>query len=302
MRKRTRLGLAAALLLALGLQGSANPTPPPGFEGRFVWTGKDHLFGGFSAIELAADGRSFLAISDRGAFVRGRLQRDVDGRITSVQSGEVTLLKGDGDAPLRSRRTDSEGLAVGPGGTAYVSFEGVARVLRYARIDGPAENLPVARDFRNLLGNSGLEALAIDAAGTLYTIPERSGAMGRPFPVYRFRDGKWDKRLSIPRNGNFLVVAADVGPDGRFYLLERQFHGLAGFASRLRRFDLTSTGLTSTGLTGEKVLLETPVGLHDNLEGLSIWRDAKGLHATMISDDNFYFLQVTELVEYRLPD
>jgi hypothetical protein len=43
--------------------------------------------------------------------------------------------------------------------------------------------------------------------------------------------------------------------------------------------------------------------MHDNLEGLSVWRDDQGvLHATMISDDNFIFVQQTQIVEYRLLD
>jgi hypothetical protein len=89
-----------------------------------------------------------------------------------------------------------------------------------------------------------------------------------------------------------------VGPDGRFYVLERDFRGLAGFASRLRRFDFGDNALTN-----EVTLIETPTGLHDNLEGLSIWRDENGrLTATMIADNNFSFLLPNQIVEYRLPD
>jgi hypothetical protein len=49
------------------------------------------------------------------------------------------------------------------------------------------------------------------------------------------------------------------------------------------------------------VLVDTPAGTHDNLEGLSVWRGPRGLVATMISDDNFRFFQTTEIVEYALP-
>ena len=125
-------------------------------------------------------------------------------------------------------------------------------------------------------------------------------AMGRakPFPVYRFRNGVWDQPFILPRRGYFLAVAADIGPDGRFYLLERQFFGLLGFGSRVRRFTMSPDGLSK-----EETLLQTTPGQHDNLEGLSVWRDASGtLRLTMISDDNFLFLQRTEIVEYRVPD
>ena len=84
-----------------------------------------------------------------------------------------------------------------------------------------------------------------------------------------------------------------MGPDGRLYVLERDFTGL-GFRSRLRRLNIDGSG--------EEILLTTATGTHDNLEGLDVWADAEGLRATMISDDNRYFFQETQFVDYRLPD
>ena len=298
MRRRPLFAVAAGLVLAAGLEGSANPTAPAGFLGEIRWTMPDPRFGGFSGIEVSADGSSFLAITDRGGFTRARLTRDDSDRITAVAADSIQLLKGQGTGPLKMFRTDSEGLAVANDGRVYISFEGVSRVLRYDRIDGPAENLPIAGAFRNMQINSSLEALAIDADDVIYTVPERSGREDRPFPVYRFRDGVWDDALSVPRAGSFLPVGADIGPDGRFYLLERQFRGWAGFSSRLRRFSMTPNGFINA-----QTVLETPAGLHDNLESVSIWRDHQNrLRATMIADDNFLVLQNTEIVEYLLPD
>ena len=79
-------------------------------------------------------------------------------------------------------------------------------------------------------------------------------------------------------------------------MLERAFFGPAGFANRLRRFDLPDA------LAHETVVLQTEPGVQDNLEGLAIWRDAKGLRATMVSDANFSSLLRSEIAEYRLPD
>mgnify|MGYP002634128825 CR=1 FL=1 len=106
----------------------------------------------------------------------------------------------------------------------------------------------------------------------------------------------WDQPFSIPRRGPFLVVGADIGPDGKFYLLERHLSGIFGFQTRIRRF-----ALTGEALSDENVLLETPTGKHDNLEGIAVWRDAAGdIRITMISDDNFRSFQKTEFVEYRV--
>lgn len=298
MPKRPLLALTAGACLALALQGSASPPAPAGFLGSYEWTMADDAFGGLSGIELSADGLRFTAISDRGAWTAGTITRDAQGRITAITAAPLRILRGKGDGPLEKGRNDSEGLAIAPDGTAFVSFENVARVLRYATLDGPAENLPTPPEFATLQTNSALEALAIAPDGTLYTLPERSGRMERPFPLWRFRNGTWDQPFALRRDGGFLAVGADIGPDGRFYLLEREFHGIAGFASRVRSF-----ALSKSGLTDERTDLQSPTGLHDNLEGISVWRGPDGaIRLTLISDDNYNFFQTTEIVEYRLPD
>ena len=298
MYRRSGFAVIAGVTLVLALEGSASQPAAEGYIGSFVWTMDDARFGGFSGIEVAPDGFTFTALSDRGAWTRGQITRDAEGVITAMAAAPIELLKGNKVAPLSVGRSDSEGMATGADGEIYVSFEGAARVLRYASFGGSAENLPQHPDFRKLQRNSALEALAIDAEGTLYTLPERSGREDRPFHVYRFRKGAWDQPFTLPRRGSFLPVGADFGPDGRFYLLERQFLGIMGFASRVRSFTLIGDGLTD-----EQTVLQTPSGRHDNLEGLSVWRDGNGaIRLTMISDDNFRFFQRTEVVEYRLPD
>lgn len=297
MQRRALLGLTAAAFLCLGLQGSAAPPFPAGFVAAFRWVTDDSLLGGLSAIEVSPDGDHFFALTDRGAITEGTFARDAGGKITNVIAPPMRLLKGDGDAPLKPSRSDSEGLALAQDGTIFISFEGVARLLSYATIDARAENLPSPREFRAMQKNSSLEALAMDAQGRLYTLPERSGADDRPFPVYRFENGRWTQPFSIARIGEFLPVAADFGPDGRFYLLERNFLGLAGFSSRVRVFDLRPDAAVEG-----TIVLETAAGVHDNLEGLSVWQDAAGnIRLTMVSDDNFQFYLRSEIVEYLLP-
>lgn len=313
MPGRSRLAvIAAAALVAIGLQSSASPTPPPGFIGAYRWTVADPRFGGFSAIDMTADGTEFTAVNDKGAFVQGRLNRTAEGSIASVDAGPVTRLKSVSGAPLAGNETDSEGLAIAADGTAYVSFEGIARVLRYPALDGPAQALPTPPAFRDFPRNAALEALAVDGDGVLYTFPEdvagskrirlligqRGNHKGPAFPVWRFANGSWTQPFDLPRDGVFLPVGADFGPDGRLYVLERSFHGLAGFGSRVRSFQVGAEALSD-----QQVHLTSPTGLHDNLEGLSVWRDDNGaIRLTMISDDNFLSVQRTEIVEYRLSD
>ena len=133
--------------------------------------------------------------------------------------------------------------------------------------------------------------------GRLYTLTEKSRTLEGDIPVYRWDGQAWSTPFVLPARGGFLPVSADFGPDGRLYVLERSV-SLTGFRTRLRRWDTTNDVPSA-----EETLLETATGTHDNLEGLSIWRDAQGeMRATMVSDDNFLALQRTELVEYLLPD
>ncbi|MCT2539479.1 esterase-like activity of phytase family protein [Sedimentimonas flavescens] len=298
MQKRARLALIALALAFAGHPATAaDPALRAEFLQTYAWSTANAAFGGFSGLELEDDGRDFVALSDRATLWRGRIARDATDRIVgvNVRSGPVKLRDSKGDG-LGQSSGDSEGLALAPDGSVYVSFEGLHRVARYPRDDGPAERLPRPEAFKRFQSNSSLEALAIAPDGTLYTLPERSGMLNRPFPVWRYRDGTWDQPFAIPRDGDWLPVGADFGPDGRFYLLERDFWGLLGFLTRVRVFDIAGDSVT-----GGDVLLQTRAGVHDNLEGIAVWRDRGGaIRLTMVADDNFRIFQRTELVEYRL--
>lgn len=314
MQKRARFPVIIAALLILGLEGSAEPRSYASYVASYTWRGADDRFGGFSAIEMAEDGSALVAVSDRGSYITARIRRDGAGRITEVINGAMGNLKGADGADLKRRgwQADSEGLAIAPDGTVYISFEGrkSARVMRFASLDAPGTVIKGLEAFKSLPGNASFEALAVDAKGRIYVIPEEVGPTqplrlltgtpanpdGADFPIWR-HDGKgWSQPYSLPRRGSHLPVGADFGPDGRLYVLEREFRGLGGFGSRVRSFKLGKTELE-----GERIEMQSPAGRHDNLEGIAVWRDRTGaIRLTMVADDNFLPIQRTELVEYRL--
>jgi hypothetical protein len=288
-----------AVLLAAVLAGVPGWAGGPRLEldARVVWRGNDPRFGGFSGIAMSEDGTGFLAISDHGSWATAEVERS-DGRMTGVSKTGIGPLRAISGAALEDEEVDAEGLAFDARGRAWVSFEAFHRIRRYDEIDGPATDIEGHPAFPRLQRNSGLEALAIDASGTLYAVPERSGKWEWPFPVFRLRDGRWDTDLELRRDGTFLVVDADFGPDGRFYLLERDFQWLGGFASRIRSFRLGPDGFED-----ELTLLQTESGTLDNFEGISVWRDPAGtIRATLIADDNFMAFQSTVVAEYRLAE
>ncbi|SFD64857.1 esterase-like activity of phytase family protein [Roseivivax sediminis] len=295
MLRRPDRALGAVLLASVALTSSAGPPEGARLVGETPWTVEATAFGGLSGLELSADGRRFTAIGDRGLILSGTIARDDSGRIEDIETGPLRRLREADGQPVTGARLDSEGLAIGPAGT-FVSFEGIPRILR---LDEKDRGTPIelSAEMKALEGNSGLEALAIDLEGRLVALPERSGRLTRPFPVWRLEGGSWRVVARIPRSGGFLVTGADIGPDGRLYVLERSFT-VIGFRSRVRRFELTDEGARA-----ETLLLETGTGVHDNLEGISAWQDADGaIRLTMVSDDNFNPLQRTEFVEYLVRD
>jgi len=289
--------LIAALWMILALDGSAGTLLAPNFISSYIWRSDAPKHGGFSGLELSADGSQFTAISDRGGGTTGQITRDNAGHITAITAAPVANIKDTNGQPLHPERSDSEGLAIAPGGQTFISFEGVgtARLMAFDSLSKPGRDLPRPPEFAALRRNSALEALAIDAKGVLYTLPETPRGTG-PYPVFRFANGKWDHKLTLPRSKAFDAVGADFGPDGRFYLLERGFHGIFGFSSQVRSFAVTPRGFADARLE-----LRTTPATHDNLEGIAVWRDAAGnIRLTMIADDNFFWAQRTEVVEYRI--
>ena len=264
------------------------------FLSSYHWTKERVGFGGYSGISLTPDGAGFVIISDRAHLIQGTIFRH-GGQIIGVRSAEMEPLGLPDEFFADPSVQDTEGLALGSDGSLYVSVESENRVLRRGA-EGTWTSLPRDPEIDALPLNRGLEALAIAPDDTIYALPETSTGLNIPFPVFRFRTGSgWDQPMSISRSDGFLPVGADVGPDGQLYVLERGFGGF-GFSSRVRRFEISG----GADLDGE-TLLRTKPRQHDNLEGLSVWTATDGtLRLTMISDDNFLFLQKTEIVEYAV--
>jgi hypothetical protein len=295
MRLCPFIALIAALAWAAPSSG-VTPAQQAELVGGTVLTQRGPGVGGFSGLYLDADGTGFIALSDRGALVRGTIRRAGDGRILGARLGPMVPLLAASGRPMHPDQDDSEGLAVGPDGTIYIAFEGQGRVEARAGLAAVPRLLPVDPSFRRFPPNRGLESLAIARDGALYALPEDAPLADGTIPLYRFAGDQWSVVRSLPASGKFLPVEADIGPDGALYLLERRFRGFLGFASQVRRFTLDGDD------TGQ-ILLTTHTGEHDNLEGLSVWRAPNGhLRLTMISDDNFFPAQRSEIVEYELRD
>lgn len=234
-------------------------------------------------------------ISDRGQVTQAALQRS-NGRISGVGILSSSRLGKPAGGRLHKKASDAEGLAIASNGNAFVSFEHHHRIMRTNLITGHTSgriNLP----FENTMGdNSGVEALAISADGTLFAVAEQAQAGGAPFPLYAYKHGNWRVSARIPKRGPFLPVGADFDTKNRLWLLERAATPL-GFRSRVRLF------IIDPSEPREYTLLTTIPARYDNLEGISVWNDKDGqMYVTLISDDNFMRILRTQIVEYTVSE
>ncbi|MGB0900697.1 esterase-like activity of phytase family protein [Halocynthiibacter sp.] len=294
---RFRSTLILALLSPAAMVGDQLPPAQAVFLDNYTVGNHIPGFGGLSGLEISENGNSFFALSDRSILFEGQFARQNE-HITDVMVRAPIPLLQEGGTAFHGKSGDSEGLALTNDGRIVISFEGIPRLsaLPHPRLPSAGLNrFERPDDFQKMPENAALEALAVDSAGTFYTLPEDTRD-GSDFPVWRFRDNIWDQPFLIPRVGDYLPVGADFSSDGDLYLLERRL-ALTGFASRIRRFRI-SGNMISDG----EIILETAPGQHDNLEGIALWRDDQGhIRITMVSDNNYFILQRTEFVEYMIP-
>ncbi len=274
------------------------------FRGGLVLTSPNRDFGGISALRMTPDGERFLALTDRGHWLRARLVYR-DGRPVALTDAELAPMLGADGRPLNKRGWyDSESLAE-DGSTVYVGFERVNEIVRFDLTkDGllaRGQPIPVPPGVKALPNNKGLECLAMPAkgqplAGTLIAISERG--LDGAGNILGFLIGATGGTFTVKRIADFDISDCTVTPRGDLLLLERRFSWLRGVAMRIRRVPLTTVKAGAV-LDGEELIFADMAYQIDNMEGISTHREADGtLVLTLISDDNFSPIQRTVLLQF----
>jgi len=279
------------------------------FRGGLVLTSPYRDFGGLSAIRIAADGAHFVALSDKGRWFRGRIVYDGTRPAGIAEAETAPILAPDGKPVAERGWYDTESLAE-DGGTLYVGIERVHQILRfnYAKDGLLARGQPIALPpaLRALPANKGIEGLVfvpkgLPLGGTLIAVSERG--LDRPGNVLAFLiGGPSPGTFTIVRSARFDISDAALLPGGDLLLLERKFSWTGGLSVRIRRVALAE--IKPDALVEGSVLFEADLGYDlDNMEGLSVHRTAAGdVVLTLISDDNFSFLQRTLLLQFTLAE
>ena len=124
--------------------------------------------------------------------------------------------------------------------------------------DTQASTTTKAPAHLDLPTNGGLEALAGDAGGALYALPET--ASDGAFQLLQLAGGSWRTVGAVPSSGGFVPVGADFDAGGALYVLERKFSFFM-FQSRVRRLTLGAGGILSL-----ETIWQSELGEYDNLE------------------------------------
>ncbi len=285
------------------------------FRGGLALSSSEAAFGGISGLRLDADGAHFLAVTDNGSWLRGRIVYS-DGRPSGIADAEMAPLLGPDGNPLAARGWyDAESLE-NDNGTLYVGLERVEKIVRfdYARdgLKARARVLPVPDDFRTFTFNKSLECLAMPPqgsplAGTLIAVTERSldaAGNNRAYLLEGLRGEAPEAgrvaRFSVKRSDGFDVSDCTILPPSDLLLLERHFSPARGILMRVRRIPLAE--LKPGAVADGKQLITADLGFQiDNMEGIAVHKNAQGeTIITMVSDDNFSVFQRSLLLQFAL--
>src|SRR6516162_5191349 len=277
------------------------------FRGGLVLRSSFKHFGGISAIRVVPNGTNFIALSDKGWWLRGSILYDGPQPI-AIADAEMAPMLGPDGRPLAARGWyDTESIAQ-DGGTLYVGIERVHQIVRfdYEKDGLLARGYPIdlPRAVRSLPSNKGLEALVFipsehPLAGTLIAISERG--LDREGNIKAFLiGGPGPGSFMVKRTGDYDISDAAVLAPDDLLVLERKFNWSSGLAIRIRRIALAD--VRAGALVDGPALIDADLRQEiDNMEGLSIHRGAAGESIlTLISDDNFLPLQRTLLLQFAL--
>jgi hypothetical protein len=261
-------------------------------------TGSRWGFGGYSGFSFSGTGGRFVAISDLGHFLSGRMTFDAEGRVTGIADADFQPMRDlDGRIIDTKRRGDAEAVRHDTDGTLLVSFERDHRVWRYAGVTAvprPVELPPAVADWPE---NEGIESLAVLPGGDLLILAEAEGP-GERHEGWLRHAGRWS-RLAFQGSNNFLPTDAVALRNGDVLVLQRRFTWIGGVAARLGL--VRAAAIVPGAVLDSEILAEwSPPLAVDNMEGIDVIERPDGaVDIFMMSDDNRNPLQRFLLLQFR---
>ena len=281
------------------------------YRGGLVLTSGDPAFGGFSALELSADGTRLLAVSDRGQWLVADILHDADGAPSGLANARMAPLRDADGAPLEGRWADAEGLARRADGAYLVSFERHHRVESYhlgADWSGigsaRATRLPPPPGADDLPDNGSLEALAVQSGFAWVGVEYPQGITG-VHTVFRYDlsdPGAQASEHRVQLAAGFGLVAFAEPGDGQLLAVQRFWRRDVG--NRIRISRVSEAAILDPRNRPEAAFLGeiTPDMTVDNIEAAAMVTINGRQRLYLLSDDNFSAAQRTLLMSFDLPE
>jgi hypothetical protein len=267
------------------------------YLGGWVLRSDDERFGGISSMVVRRG--EVVALSDAGTVIRFRIARN--GQIGDVRISPLPA--GPGTVASKLNR-DSESLQRDPSGRFWVGFEGTNEIWRYAPDFARAEQHAAPAAMRRWPVNGGAEAMVRLTDGRFLVFSEEQpGPRGSTEALLFGGDptepGAMPIRLGYRAPSGYRVTDGAELPDGRIVLLNRRFTLLEGVSAIVTIVDPRGIAADQVLIPAILARLAAPLTV-DNMEALSVEREAGRTILWIASDDNFSGLQRTLLMQFAL--
>ena len=247
------------------------------FRGGLELSSRHPAFGGISALHVEPDSNRFIAATDRGSWVRGRIVYR-DGKPAAVADAEVAPILGVDGRPLAARGWfDVESLAERDG-ILYVGIERAEQIVRFDyRRDGlraRGQPIDVPADFKTFTFNKSLECLAAPQgalAGRLIVVTEHSlDSAGNLRSFVLGADQV--TRFGVRRSDDFDVSDCTALSQDELLLLERRASPARGIAIRIRRIPIAD--IKEGAVVDGRSMFDADLAFQiDNMEGIGVHRN-----------------------------
>lgn len=281
------------------------------FLGGLEVLASDRKIGGLSGLISLDDGSRFLAVTDNGHWVTGKVEQEADGTPLDLKDIRFAPLLGADGKTLTARwGHDTEALTL-DGSGLYVTAETRNAVYHYpwplsTGREKMIGEVALPESARKLPRNAGLESLAAAPEGSphhgnLIAIAESAQSGLHDLTGYIIGPSG-SKRFTLQRQDRFDATDAAFLPNGDLIVMERRFSLRDLIGLRLRR--IAAEDLKADAVIEGELLLEADFNTQiDNMEALAIHQTEAGdTILTLVSDDNRSILQRTLFLRFRLEE
>lgn len=271
------------------------------WRGGFALNAADKRFGGISSIQISGDGKTLLALSDRGAWARLSLSHQ-RGRLTGVELNEIGPIKMPKGEKRRKFNFDAEASTAFGNQTFLIAFEGINRILAYNISNLSFKGLPKVfqspKNFKSMPATGGPEAMTRLCDGRLVVLSEQGKFNDNAHLGWVRTPRAWSRIGYRPRTG-YVPTGATVLPDCRMLVIERRFY-LLNFSWRIAVVspdDIRPNHIAS----GKQIALFRHPAITENFEAIAARIGKNGeILIYVMSDDNFSVFQQTLLLVFAL--